>query len=35
MYLSLNSYGEEGCEIEILNKDMISNERLRSDYSGL
>ena len=35
LYLSLNSYGEPGCEIEILNKDMITPERLKTDYTGI
>ena len=27
MFLSISSYADENCQIEILNKDMISPER--------
>lgn len=35
MYLSLSSYADEGCEIEILNKEMIAAERFNRDFSGM
>lgn len=35
MYLSLSSYADEGCEIEILSKEMIAPDRYNRDFSGM
>ena len=35
IYLGISSYADEGCEIEILNKDLITAERYHSDFSGI